>query len=56
MTITKAKEPTIDKAAESIAKMVDEYTDRGWNDAGRARFARVVKRRLSRFWPQDGSG
>lgn len=51
MAITKAKEPTIEKAAESIAKMVDEYTDRGWNDEGRAQFAKLVKRRLSRFWP-----
>jgi hypothetical protein len=52
MKLTKAKEPTIDKAAASIAAMVDEYAQRGWNDQGRADFAKVVKRRLSRFWPR----
>lgn len=51
MKPTRAKEPTIDKAAASIAAMVDEYTQRGWNDEGRAQFAKAVKRRLSRFWP-----
>lgn len=52
MKPTRAKEPTLDKAAASIARMVDEYTKRGWSDEGRADFAKVVKRRLSRFWPQ----
>lgn len=52
MSITKAKAPTIDKAAASIAAMVDEYTQRGWSDEGKADFAKVVKRRLSRFWPR----
>lgn len=52
MKPTRAKEPTIDKAAASIAAMVDEYTQRGWNEQGKADFAKLVKRRLSRFWPQ----
>lgn len=52
MKPTRAKEPSIDKAAESIAKMVDEWTQRGWNEEGRMAFAKAVKRRLSRFWPQ----
>lgn len=51
VSVTRAKKPTIDKAAESIAKMVDEYTQRGWNEEGLASFAKLVKRRLSRFWP-----
>ena len=50
--ITRAADPTMDKAAASIAVMVDEYTQRGWNDEGRADFAKMVKRRLSRFWPR----
>lgn len=50
--LTKAKEPTLDKAAASIAAMVDEFTQRGWNDEGRADFAKLIKRRLSRFWPE----
>lgn len=52
MAITRAKEPNIDKAAASIAKLVDEFTGRCWNDEGRADFARIIKRRLSRFWPE----
>lgn len=40
----------IDKAAASVADLVDEFTQRGWNDAGRASFAKIIKRRLSRFW------
>lgn len=42
---------TIDvkRAAASIAKMVDEFTERGWNDEGRANFATIVEHRLRRF-------
>lgn len=39
----------IKRAAASIAKMVDEFTARGWNDEGRANFATIVERRLRRF-------
>jgi len=46
-----AQNDRIAKAAASIATLVDEYTQRGWNAEGRADFARVIKRRLSRFWP-----
>jgi hypothetical protein len=51
MKPTKAKKQTIEDAAASIALLVDEYTQRGWNDLGRAQFASLVKHRLSRFWP-----
>ena len=44
---TRAKEPNIEKAAASIAALVDEFTQRGWNDEGRADFAKVIKRRLT---------
>ena len=44
-------EGEIDACAMSIARLVDEWTDRGWNDIGRAKFARLVVRRLKRFWP-----
>lgn len=47
------KKPDIDDACLSIAHLVDEYTQRGWNVEGRADFAKLVKRRLSRFWPQQ---
>lgn len=43
---------TLKMAAMSIAHMVDEWTDRGWNDEGRAQFAGLVERRLKRFWPK----
>lgn len=42
---------TIDlrRAALSIAKMVDEYTQRGWNEEGLTNFALIVEKRLKRF-------
>lgn len=43
---------SISKAAHSIATLVDEYTNRGWNTAGRANFAAIIKRRLKRFAPK----
>jgi hypothetical protein len=43
----------IDKCALSVASMVDEWTQRGWNEQGLAEFAGLVKRRLRRFWPAD---
>lgn len=39
----------IKRAAASVARMVDEYTDRGWNDEGRDNFALIVEKRLRRF-------
>ena len=39
----------VEEAAMSIAHMVDEWTQRGWNNEGRAQFARLVARRLRRF-------
>jgi hypothetical protein len=39
----------IKRAAASIAKMVDEFTERGWNNEGLANFATIVERRLRRF-------
>lgn len=41
----------MDRAAASIAFMVDEWIGRGWNEDSRARFAKLVKRRLRRFFP-----
>jgi hypothetical protein len=32
----------IKRAAASIAKMVDEFTERGWNNEGLANFAEIV--------------
>lgn len=43
---------SISKAAHSIAALVDEYTNRGWNAAGRANFAAIIKHRLKRFAPK----
>lgn len=39
----------LDKASASIAHMVDEWTERGWNKDGRDNFASLVRRRLARF-------
>lgn len=39
----------VERAAASIAALVDEYTQRGWNDEGRAKFAATIARRLRRF-------
>lgn len=43
------KSDDVSRAAMSIAKMVDEYTARRWNDEGLGNFARIVERRLRRF-------
>ena len=51
MTITKAKEPTIEKAAASIAAMLDEYKNLGLNAFGKAQLAKLIEHRLRRFWP-----
>lgn len=50
-TLTKAKEPRIAKAAASVAAMVDEWKNIGLNDKGREVLARLIARRLRRFWP-----
>jgi len=42
-------ERAVKRAALSIAKMVDEYTQRGWNEEGLANFALIVECRLRRF-------
>ncbi len=39
----------VERAAASVAHLVDEYTQRGWNDQGRAKFAAMIARRLRRF-------
>lgn len=38
-------------AAMSVARLVDEWCERGWNGEGRAHFAKLVERRLRRYWP-----
>lgn len=43
----------VKRAAMSIAKMVDEYTGRCWNEKGLAEFAHITERRLKRFVPPD---
>jgi hypothetical protein len=45
----------VSRAAMSLAKMVDEYTHRGWNEKGLADFAHIVERRLKRFVPTLGT-
>lgn len=42
----------IAKAAASIAQMVDEYESIGLNSTERAELAKMVEKRLQRFWPK----
>lgn len=51
MELTKAKQPSIEKAAASIADLVDELGQLGRSAEGKAELARVIERRLRRFWP-----
>ena len=46
-----AKRPSAERAAASVAEMFDEFKNLGLNDEGKAQLAKLVERRLRRFWP-----
>lgn len=50
--MAKAMVYNIERAAASIAQMVDEWKNIGLNEAGKADLAKLVHRRLSRFFPR----
>lgn len=42
----------IERASVSIAQMVDEWHNIGLDDQEKAQLAKLIERRLSRFWPK----
>lgn len=51
--LTAAKNPSIGRAAASVVSMIDEYKNLGLGQGGKDELARLVERRLCRFWPRS---
>lgn len=51
MGLTRAKEPTIEKAGASVAQMVDEWLGLSLSPERMVTMAALIEARLARFWP-----